>query len=227
MEIHKPKPIHSWRELLTEIGVVVIGIVIAICLEQFVEYLHWNSEVKIARKALTAEMAIIDTFYASRLVMAPCVDHKLDRVTGMISDIAAGRPPSAIVTSFNGLGALLSDSEWQSERSSQALTHFPREELALMSRFYGQVSDMRGWESQEANAWAQLAVLLDATQNLGSDDLAQLRLNYHLARRFEYIIPLNARRQLATSDALGIKYPALNLAQANDRCNSVGGQSKF
>ena len=23
MEIHKPKPVHNWRELLTEIGVVV------------------------------------------------------------------------------------------------------------------------------------------------------------------------------------------------------------
>lgn len=25
MEIHKPKPVHNWRELLTEIGVVVIA----------------------------------------------------------------------------------------------------------------------------------------------------------------------------------------------------------
>ena len=33
MEIHKPKPVHNWRELLTEIGVVVIGILIALSLE--------------------------------------------------------------------------------------------------------------------------------------------------------------------------------------------------
>ena len=38
MEIHKPKPVHSWRELLTELGIVVLGICIAISLEQFVEY---------------------------------------------------------------------------------------------------------------------------------------------------------------------------------------------
>jgi N-acyl homoserine lactone hydrolase len=30
MEIHKPKPVHSWRELLTEIGVVAIGVAIAL-----------------------------------------------------------------------------------------------------------------------------------------------------------------------------------------------------
>ena len=139
----------------------------------------------------------------------------------------AGRQPSAIVTTFNGLGALLSDSEWQSERSSQTLTHFPREELAQMSRFYGLVPVTSGWALQEADAWAQLAVLLDAGQKLGPDDLAQLRLNYHLARRFEYVIPLNARRQLAICDALGIKYPATTSAQVEGRCNSVGGQSKF
>jgi hypothetical protein len=30
MEIQKPTPIHNWRELLTEIGVVVIGVGIAL-----------------------------------------------------------------------------------------------------------------------------------------------------------------------------------------------------
>jgi hypothetical protein len=38
VEIHKPKPVHSWRELLTEIGVVVIGVCIALAAEQTVEY---------------------------------------------------------------------------------------------------------------------------------------------------------------------------------------------
>ena len=45
----------------------------------------------------------------------------------MISDIAADRQPRAIVTTFNGLGSLLSDSEWQSERSSQAPNEAPTE----------------------------------------------------------------------------------------------------
>ncbi len=37
MDIHKPKPVHSWREFATEIGIVVIGIAIALGGEQIIE----------------------------------------------------------------------------------------------------------------------------------------------------------------------------------------------
>ena len=33
MDIHKPKPVHNWRELLTEIGTIVIGVLIALAAE--------------------------------------------------------------------------------------------------------------------------------------------------------------------------------------------------
>jgi len=53
MEIHKPIPIHSWRELLTEIGVIVIGVAIALAGEQTVEWLHNRSRAAEARARVT------------------------------------------------------------------------------------------------------------------------------------------------------------------------------
>jgi hypothetical protein len=35
MAIHKPKPVHNWRELASEVGVIVVGIIIALTAEQF------------------------------------------------------------------------------------------------------------------------------------------------------------------------------------------------
>lgn len=37
VDIHKPKPVHSIREFLSEIGVIVVGIAIALTGEQLVE----------------------------------------------------------------------------------------------------------------------------------------------------------------------------------------------
>jgi hypothetical protein len=37
VEIHKPKPVHNWREFLGEIAVVVVGVLIALSAEQVVE----------------------------------------------------------------------------------------------------------------------------------------------------------------------------------------------
>jgi len=54
VEIHKVKPIHSWRDFLKELGTIVLGIVIAIGLEHLVESWHWDQEVKTARQSLAA-----------------------------------------------------------------------------------------------------------------------------------------------------------------------------
>jgi len=55
MDIHKPKPVHSWREFLSEIAVIVCGILIALAGEQVVEAFHWRHEVEAQREALRSE----------------------------------------------------------------------------------------------------------------------------------------------------------------------------
>lgn len=209
VEIHKPKPVHSWRELLTELGIVVLGICIAISLEQFVEYLHWRHEVEAGRQALAAEITTIDTFYARRLVIAPCLERHLDEDAGRIRNLAAGHKVAPLPDNptLNAPGALLSDAEWQSERSSQTLTHFPRAELALMSRFYAQMGDVHEWILEEERAFPALDVMSQDPDHLSPADLAQLRVNLNMERTLEYLITLNARRQLAISTLLGIAYP--------------------
>jgi hypothetical protein len=56
MDIHKPKPVHSIREFLSEIAVVVCGILIAIALEQGVEALHAGHETETLDRALRIEV---------------------------------------------------------------------------------------------------------------------------------------------------------------------------
>lgn len=36
MEVHRPKPVHRWRELFKEVGVIVIGVAIALTGEEAV-----------------------------------------------------------------------------------------------------------------------------------------------------------------------------------------------
>ena len=56
MEIHKPRPIHSWRELATEIGVIVVGVLIALGLEQAVEAYHDRERLEETTQAIDAEI---------------------------------------------------------------------------------------------------------------------------------------------------------------------------
>jgi hypothetical protein len=56
MDIHKPKPIHSWRELATEFGVIVLGILTALGLEQAVESYHERERLEESTRAIEAQL---------------------------------------------------------------------------------------------------------------------------------------------------------------------------
>jgi hypothetical protein len=55
MHIHLPKPSHGWREFLGEVGVIVIGVLIALGAEQAVEAAHHRSQVHEMTAKLRAE----------------------------------------------------------------------------------------------------------------------------------------------------------------------------
>ncbi len=46
MHIHLPKPLHGWRQFVGEVGIIVIGVLIALGAEQMVESLRWQQKVR-------------------------------------------------------------------------------------------------------------------------------------------------------------------------------------
>ena len=56
MHFHLPKPLHGWREFAGEVGIIVLGVLIALGFEQVVEDVHWRGEVREAKAALAAAL---------------------------------------------------------------------------------------------------------------------------------------------------------------------------
>jgi hypothetical protein len=211
VEIHKPKPVHNWREFLSEIGVVVLGICIAIGLEQLVEEWHWQSEVKTARKAIHAEMAANEvTLFARRLSYKPCVDRQRREAETILADLEAGRKPERFTTFHIGASGPGSDSVWESRRAGQTLTHFPPEELAMMGSYYGWVSSFGTWTGREEDHWSELVVLRNPPKGLGPSDFMRLRASLAALQRADGLIENNSFRALNVADALGIPRPPVD-----------------
>jgi hypothetical protein len=56
LDVHAPhEPIHTWKSFFIHIATIAIGLLIAIALEQTVEYFHHRHEILEARRALAAE----------------------------------------------------------------------------------------------------------------------------------------------------------------------------
>src|ERR1700760_1375539 len=79
MDIHKPKPIHSWREFLKEVGIIVLGVLIALGGEQTVETLSWSGRVREGEAQMRKEIAVDDGPQAyQRLAQSPCIAAQLN-----------------------------------------------------------------------------------------------------------------------------------------------------
>ena len=111
---------------------------------------------------------------------------------------------------------MLNFNEWESERAAQTLTHFPREELALIGRYYDQLAGDQIWMSNESAAWHELSVLRHPPGEIGISDILRLRTALENADEDERLIVLNVRRQLGWSGQLGVAakpYDPARLAQ--------------
>jgi hypothetical protein len=101
-------------------------------------------------------------------------------------------------------------SQWTVEQASQTLTHFPRSEMSKLGLWYEQTIAMKVWDSQEEEAWAKLAAL-NSPQAFAPADLALARQELQRARYLQYLVTLNAERQLDRAKELGVE-PAAQVA---------------
>lgn len=80
MRFQMPKPLHGWRQFAGEVGIIVIGVLIALGAQQVAEDLSWHQRVRDALKALSAQIAD-DNFNAAEMVITqPCVDAQLVKI---------------------------------------------------------------------------------------------------------------------------------------------------
>src|SRR4051812_27371688 len=95
MHFHLPKPLHGWREFAGEVGIIVIGVLIALGAEQVIETLRWKAEVREARTSLDAQLADAKFSSMERLAYQDCIRRKLDRLDDLIT--ASDRPKIYLV----------------------------------------------------------------------------------------------------------------------------------
>lgn len=213
MEIHKPKPIHSWREFLTELGTIVLGICIALAGEQALEELHWRSQVRAAREVIATEMAQNLVSAVLRLRTEGCIERRLDALTDIVDTASRsgqlppvgdiGQPPSRQWRS----GA------WESLVAAETATHFPRQQLADLATLYKLVERMEGVTQVDFQAWSNLYVMIGPGRPLDPASEADLRKALSLARATSRSYASQSITLVFRTQALGLPFSRDDLKQ--------------
>lgn len=73
MHVHLPKPLHGWRAFVGEVGIIVLGVLIALGAEQVVESVHDRYLARQALDHIRGELAFNSAFAAERVAIGDCM----------------------------------------------------------------------------------------------------------------------------------------------------------
>src|SRR5690348_12737557 len=146
MHFHLPKPLHGWRAFVGEVGIIVLGVLIALGAEQAVETLHWRNEVVDARRALDREVAYDLGAIEMREQEAPCIDRHLSEIRALLTGSSSGlRSGSRSPLGQPQLWRPRTD-VWQAAVAGQVAEHMPLATRLGYADLYGQFH----WYAQKA-----------------------------------------------------------------------------
>jgi hypothetical protein len=159
MHFHLPKPMHGWRAFTGEVGIIVLGVLIALGAGQVVEWVHDHQVAQDARENVRAEAAFNVGFIRDRLRSQPCIDRRIDELQAIRSRTGDGplttqptwvaRPP--VSPFFFG--------RWEAATASGRNSLFSSAEQANFSMLYRIFTQYDTDQVREQAVWSQLRAL--------------------------------------------------------------------
>jgi hypothetical protein len=182
MEIHKPKPVHSWREFLTELGTIVLGICIALAGEEVINWNHWRTQVQEAKAAIATEMTynLVGAFAHMRSLS--CVEQRLDALSNALDEAerTGSLPPVGNIGGPVRHG--WQRGAWDSVVASQTSTHFGPQQLAALGSLYRRVERADDFGKSELQSWTDLYAMVGPGKRLDPASVEELRKTLIRAR---------------------------------------------
>jgi hypothetical protein len=218
MDIHRPKPWHGVRELLKEVGIIVVGVLIALGGEQIVQSFDRRIEANEARQMLRSEIASNVGEASVSLAQQPCLNAVFDRFVAW-----ANGGPHVPTDKSTPYFYEPHTSAWEAVKGGAA-AYMPLGERFAYTRFYDSAhyvtlnSDLAIPLMLRTSGQTAKPALVPADAQRMLEDIAALRVI--LAVRTDNILKMvRAARAMGVDPAL---MPAEGRANLEALCSSVG-----
>lgn len=158
MHFHLPRPLHGWREFAGEVGIIVVGVLIALGAEQIVQLIHSREEVRQVRAALKGELADDRARWEYMNAAEACTLRRLDALDTWL----ATAPSSARVTdAFPNILLNLHSSSWDIAKASSAMGQMPLGERVTYSSLYAALENWRELLREESANTQSIGALFE------------------------------------------------------------------
>jgi hypothetical protein len=209
----KLKPPHGWNAVAWELGIVTLGVLIALGAQQLVDNIHQRGEVTQLVGALRAELADNRARWEHVRNSDPCTLQRLDA----LEKWAATAPPDAKLQRAYRLFVWNQHTgAWDLAKSSDTMSNIPLKERVTIASLYDAFNNWRQMiveENQNAQALSGLLATADQPENR-----RQIAYRISLARGFVNRRKFNYDYMFKRFDALHIAPDDSQLTvKANDK----------
>ena len=200
MKIDLLKPMNGWRVFIGEVGIIVVGVMLALAAQEIAQILHWRREVAEARASLNAQLS--ESMFSSeeRIKDSACYMRQLDRLDELIE---INRPPQIYDTKIGAL-RLWSTSAWDAAVASGAIAQMKPDERDQYANLFAFTAAMRDLNIKEFETSTGLGTLM---RHRKLTDVSRDRLAQEISRQkgLNSILALGARQWLEAAKGLDIR----------------------
>jgi len=227
MHFHLPKPLHGWREFAGEVGIIVVGVLIALGAEQVVERIHLQTQTHHARESLKAEIADSYTDAFERRLVHTCLNGQIDRMESAILGSSSVMKPMPLYKQ-GSLGLFVyrapsrpwGDSVWQNVRAEDVFANLPEDTRTYLTSYYTQLAYMQRMNDEEDNV-VGTAMVLGKPVPLDASVKANLIEQLENERRRNDLMDLIASQMMHAADEDDAKPDAKTLTEMGRQSGTV------
>ena len=148
------RPLHGWRAFAGDVGVIVLGVLLALGAQQAVEGVEMRRDMKAFRQTIDREIGLNLFVYDLRARQSVCVKKHLDELRSWLATARSGQATSMRVRLPIALSPYRS--AWQN-RNPAVFNNLPDTIRAKYAEFYDELENNSSTISAEVKGWQSLA----------------------------------------------------------------------
>lgn len=213
-----PTPINGWRVFWGEVGIIVLGVLIALGAQQFAETVDRRADARQAEQAIRGELETNLARLRSRAAIKPCVDRRIEEIQKLIN---SARDGDGSIQTPKWVGRpqfwMMQVARWQATSEAGRAALVPAQELARFGNMYALFHRVNDEMTREQGYWAELRSL-EHFDRLTPDGAFTLTLALQHARYSNFRLQVWTRQLFDLSDQLKLRRVANDIMAGRSAC---------
>lgn len=192
------------RQFGKEVGIIVLGVLIALALGKVADDLGWHFQVQEAKATLAAEVSESVGQGIDRMQTLHCVERRLDEIAAVVNAATeTGTLPPMAATGWPPFQTYPSG-VWESVLASQTGAHFPSEQLNALASIYRISALAESAGQRETELWAGLSALAGPGRKFQPQEASDARRAISQARFYNRYMAMMGARLNQMSEGLDL-----------------------